>query len=124
MRLGVTGGPSAPFDPVAVLGRALAAGLSLSPGDVLVAAPASVRGGPDVPPSGTRGSGRGAVRRLLAESVLRGAASPAYLRPGTPVRAEADLLGALEYRLVVPPGVQLPESRDVVPGRGEGGQGP
>ncbi|MCK6570763.1 hypothetical protein L6V77_06555 [Myxococcota bacterium] len=123
-RLGVTGGPDAPFDPVGLLARALSAGVSLSPGDVLAAAPIPPFGGPPATAGQGAGTGRGAVRRLLAGSVLRGATSPTFLRPGTPVQAEGDLLGAVEYRVVVPPGVQLPETGTRLGAHGPGTEAP
>lgn len=112
-RLGVTGGPTGALSAEALLARTLLSGTALSPGDVIVAAPLSVEGGPDVAPDRARGVGRAAVRRLLAESVLRGSAQPAYLRPGASVVADADLLGAVRFRVVVPPGVHVPDAIDL-----------
>lgn len=112
-RLGVTGGPVGALAADALLARTLLAGTALSPGDVVVPAPRSVEGGPEVAPEHARGVGRAAVRRLLAESVLRGSALPAYLRPGDSVSADADLLGAVRFRVVVPPGVHVPDAIDL-----------
>jgi 2-keto-4-pentenoate hydratase/2-oxohepta-3-ene-1,7-dioic acid hydratase in catechol pathway len=130
-RLGVTGATGDPdtpsFDPTALMGRALSAGVSLSPGDVLVRAPAPATGGALDATGAPAGGGRGAVRRTLARAVVRGASSPTFLRPGTPVRAEADLLGALEFRVVVPPGVHLPAAgggRDAPTDRADRTQAP
>jgi hypothetical protein len=112
-RLGVTGGPTGTLAPESLLARTLLAGTSLSPGDVVVAAPRAVEGGPEVSPDRAKGVGRAAVRRLLAESVLRGTTRHAYLRPGASVEADADLLGAVRFRVVVPPGVHVPDAIDL-----------
>ena len=111
--LGVTGGPNLETSPEALLARALAGGANLGPGDVVLWGPRPVEGGPDVSPGRARGVGRAAVRRLLAESVLRGSTRAAYLRPGNTFVADADLLGAIRFRLVVPPGVHMPDAVDL-----------
>lgn len=118
--LGVTGGPiedepGAGLDgaPEDLLARALQSGVALGPGDVVAYAPRPLAGAPEVGLDRARGTGRASTRRLLAESVLRGAVRPAYLRPGAPYEADADLLGAVRFRVVSPPGVQVPDAADL-----------
>ncbi|MCA9547541.1 MAG: hypothetical protein KC613_24220, partial [Myxococcales bacterium] len=95
-------------DAAGLLARVLAMGKPLQAGDVVVAAPPPVVGPPDLAPAEPMPSLRATLRRDLARAVARGLASPAYLRPGSVLAVDGDLLGRLALRVAVPPGVAAP----------------
>lgn len=99
-----TGFPQA----AALVGRVLAGGHSLAPGDVISALPAPLLGAPMVGLIDEKRSRRARLRHGLARSILVGSSRPGYLRPGAVVRVEGDLLGVQEVRVAVPAGVAVP----------------
>ncbi len=108
MRTGPNG--RVPFDvpPEALLVRALQAGATLRPGDVVAVAPEPVAGPPKSKKIPEASSFRAAVRAGLSSSIVRGLTRTAYLRPGGVLHFDGDLLGRQTLRVVVPPGIDVP----------------
>lgn len=97
-----------PEAPAALVQQALAVVGRLEAGDVLAAAPAPLLGAPRVGMPPDTLSRRARLRHGLARSILAGSSRADYLRPGSVVRVEGDLLGQQEVRLAVPAGVAVP----------------
>lgn len=113
-RLGIGGRAALEEPPAALLARVLRAGVTLRPGDVVAAAPPPVRGGPHAEPDPELVSHRAVQRSALVRSIVRGLGEAVYLRPGSVIDVDGDLLGRQVLRVAVPPGVAVP-SVDVGP---------
>lgn len=107
-RLGLDGVAAFAEPPMALLGRVVAAGHRLAPGDVVAAAPPPPRGAPLVFPTGEAESMGAALRTALGRSLLVAMVLPVYLRPGATRRLDGDLLGESRLRVAVPAGIAAP----------------
>jgi hypothetical protein len=107
-RLGPDGQAAFSQEPATLLAAVLRAGHQLHPGDIIAVAAPPVAGPPSLPPSEAGPSLRATLRRDLARSMAAGFDRGTYLRPGSVRRVYTDHLGALAFRMVVPPGVSAP----------------